>query len=102
MSVLRKGQRCILVKGCPKNVGLLVMVVDHLGEFEDYQDCYEIVTVSGRAFPELWADATRTKTVPSMSSTALTDRHKLRPITDLNLDIDMIQAEMGSMSTIDL
>ena len=39
MSVLNKGQRCIVIAGCPKNIGILVEVLDHLGGVGDYQDC---------------------------------------------------------------
>ena len=78
MSVLNKGQRCIVIAGCPKNIGILVEILDHLGEVENYQDCYEIVTISGRPFPELWADGTHTRTVPGVSSIAMTERYKIR------------------------
>lgn len=83
MSILNKGQRCIVVEGCPKNIGLLVEVVEHLGKYGDYQDAYEIVTLSGRPFPELWADETRTRTVPGVSPYACTERYKIRPLLDL-------------------
>ena len=80
MSVLNKGQRCIVIAGCPKNIGVLVEVLDHLGGVDNYQDCYEIVTISGRPFPELWADGTHTRTVPGVSSIAMTERYKIRDL----------------------
>ena len=91
MSVLNRGQRCIVIAGCPKNIGILVEVLDHLGEVDNYQDCYEIVTISGRFFPELWADETRTRTVPGVSSIALTERYKIRPLIDLPSTADANQ-----------
>lgn len=86
MSVLNRGQRCIVVEGCPKNIGLLVEVVAHLGEIDDYQDCYKIVTVSRRCIPELWADAAHSRTVPGKSPYAYTERYKIRPLVDLPLE----------------
>lgn len=83
MSVLNIGQRCIVVEGCPKNIGLLVEVVEHLGQYEEYQDCYEIVTISGRPFPQLWANDAHTRTVPGVSPYALTERYKIRPLLNL-------------------
>ncbi len=93
MSVLNRGQRCIVIAGCPKNIGVLVEILDHLGGVDNYQDCYEIVTISGRPFPELWADDTRTRTVPGVSSIALTERHKLRPLIDLPSTADANQTK---------
>ena len=93
MSVLNKGQRCIVIAGCPKNIGILVEVIDHLGEVGDYQDCYEIVTISGRPFPELWADGTHTRTVPGVSSIAMTERYKIRPLIDLPSTADANQTK---------
>lgn len=93
MSVLNRGQRCIVVEGCPKNIGLLVEVVEHLGLYEEYQDCYEIVTVSMRPFPELWADEAHTRTVPGVSPHAYTERYKIRPLFDLPDESDYELAE---------
>jgi hypothetical protein len=93
MSVLNRGQRCIVIAGCPKNIGTLVEILDHLGEVDNYQDCYEIVTISGRPFPELWADGTRTRTVPGVSSIALTERYKIRPLIDLPSNADANQTK---------
>jgi hypothetical protein len=83
MSVLSRGQRCIVVEGCPKNIGLLVEVVEHLGQYKEYLDCYEIVTISGRPFPQLWADDEHTRTVSGFSRYALTERYKIKPLQDL-------------------
>jgi hypothetical protein len=80
-----------VIAGCPKNIGTLVEILDHLGEVDNYQDCYEIVTISGRPFPELWADGTRTRTVPGVSSIALTERYKIRPLIDLPSNADANQ-----------
>lgn len=83
MSVLSTGQRCIVVEGCPKNIGLLVEVVQHLGQYKGYVDCYKIVTTSGRPFPQLWADDEQARTVSGISRYALTERRKIRPLLDL-------------------
>jgi len=91
MSILKRGQRCIVVEGCPKNIGLIVEVINHLGNVEGYQDCYAIMTVSGRPFPELWADATHSRTVPGVSSNAMTERYKIRPLIDLSSESDLNQ-----------
>lgn len=93
MSVLNKGQRCIVVEGCPKNIGLLVEVVEHLGQYEEYADCYEIVTISGRPFPQLWANASHTRTVPGVSPCALTERYKIKPLLDFPEGADEVRTE---------
>lgn len=84
MSILKKGQRCMVIKGCPKNLGLLVEIVRHIGAALDYRDGYEIITLSRRPFPELWGDQTRTWTVSGASAYALTERNKLQPLPDLS------------------
>ncbi len=54
MSLLYPGQRCVIIAGCPENIGLIVEVVRRLGAYGGYQDGYEIVTLSGRNFQQLW------------------------------------------------
>lgn len=79
MSTIKKGTLCIIIGGCPKNIGTIVEVVAHLGCYGDRSDAYEIRTVTGNKFNQLWDD---NKLVDGYSETAITDRHKLRPISD--------------------
>jgi hypothetical protein len=46
-AVLKNGTRCVIVAGCPENIGLLVVTVDHLGAHGGREDAYRIVTLSG-------------------------------------------------------
>ncbi|WP_157896734.1 hypothetical protein [Acidovorax carolinensis] len=48
MSVLNPGTRCIIVAGCPENIGLIVVVVERLGAHGGRVDAYRIATLSGR------------------------------------------------------
>ena len=89
MSALKPGTRCVIIAGCPENIGLLVVVLSHLGQYEDYDDAYEIETLSGRPMA-LWADESRTWTVPGASPYAITERCKLRPLVDEG-DLDDVE-----------
>jgi hypothetical protein len=79
MSVLKRGTRCIIVAGCPENVGLIVEVLAHLGRHEEREDAYVVRTVSGRNLKQLRIG---TRLVPGHSAECITDRHKLRPLVD--------------------
>ena len=79
MSEIKKGTLCIIIGGCPKNIGTIVKVVAHLECNGDRSDAYEIRTVTGNKFNQLWNG---NKLVDGYSETAITDRHKLRPISD--------------------
>ncbi len=81
MSALKPGTRCVIIAGCPENIGLLVVVLTHIGKFLDYEDAYRVKTLSGRPMA-LWADESRTRTVPGASPVAVTERWKLRPLVD--------------------
>ena len=98
MSTIKKGTLCIIIGGCPKNIGTIVEVVAHLGLYGDRSDAYEIRTVTGNKFNQL---CDNNKLVDGYSETAITDRHKLRPISDddfnnneieLNDDIQLFNA----------
>jgi len=86
MSFLKPGTLCVIVGGCPENIGLVVEVLAHLGHCPPRADTYEIRTVSGRPFHQLWkngGDGSRSKdVVRGSSNTCITDRHKLRPLVD--------------------
>ena len=79
MSILARGQKCVIVGGCPENIGLVVEVICRIGRHEDREDAYWIRTVSGRPFHQLWIDNELQR---GSSSEAITDRHKLRPLVD--------------------
>ena len=79
MSILARGQKCVIVGGCPENIGLIVEVMCRIGSHQGREDAYWIRTVSGRPFHQLWIDKELQR---GSSSEAITDRHKLRPLVD--------------------
>ncbi len=79
MSILAKGQKCVIVGGCPENIGLVVEVICRVGSHSGREDAYWIRTVSGRPFHQLWVEKELQR---GSSSEAITDRHKLRPLVD--------------------
>lgn len=79
MSIRARGQRCVIVGGCPENIGLIVEVISRIGQHKDREDAYLIRTVSGRPFHQLWKGKVLHR---GASSEAITDRHKLRPLVD--------------------
>ncbi len=46
MSALKPGTLCVIIAGCPENIGLVVEVVEHIGVYEDRQDAYVIRTTT--------------------------------------------------------
>lgn len=79
MADLKPGTLCVIVAGCPDNIGMIVEVVSHLGRRRGYEDGYEIKTVTGRNFRQLWqGDKLKTGT----STFATTERYKLRPLVE--------------------
>ena len=79
MAALKKGTICIIIAGCPENIGMLVEVIAHLGTYGERKDAYEIKTITGRNFNQLWNGSNLIK---GYSKVAITDRHKLRPLED--------------------
>ena len=79
MSILPRGQKCVIVGGCPENIGLIVEVICRIGPHSGREDAYWIRTVSGRPFHQLWIGKELQR---GASSDAITDRHKLRPLVD--------------------
>lgn len=77
MSNLEPGTLCVIVGGCPENIGLIVEVTYHLEKYEGREDAYEIKTVTSRKFNQLWIGD---ELVRGTSTIAITDRHKLRPL----------------------
>lgn len=79
MADLKHGTLCLIVAGCPENIGMIVEVVVHLGNYDGREDAYEIKTVTGRYFRQLWVG----KNLNAGTSTyAITDRYKLRPLVE--------------------
>lgn len=79
MAELKPGTLCVIVAGCPENIGMIVEVVRHLGSYDGREDAYEIKTVTGRNFNQLWVG----KILHAGTSTyAVTDRYKLRPLVE--------------------
>ena len=79
MSALKPGTRCVIVAGCPENIGIIVEVVRHFGRCEEREDAYLVKTLSGRNLNQLWQGK---KLIRGYSSSCITDRHKLRPLVD--------------------
>lgn len=81
---LKPGTLCVIVGGCPGNIGLVVEVLAHLGKYGVRDDAYEVRTVSGRPLAQLWegGGAGGRLTNAVKSSRCITDRHKLRPLVE--------------------
>lgn len=90
MSNLKPGTLCVIIAGCPENIGLIVEVICHLGRYEDREDAYEIQTVTGRKFNQLWIGD---ELLRGVSTTAITDRYKLRPLVDLGDDHPAVESQ---------
>ena len=79
MSALKPGTLCVIIAGCPENIGLVVEVIKRVGLYGRCRDAYGVKTVTGRPFHQLWdGDAL----VRGYSDGGITDRHKLRPLVD--------------------
>ena len=87
MSALKTGTLCVIVAGCPENLGLVVEVVQHLGFYPPREDAYRIKTVTGRRFPQ-FRDEASGQLISGYSVLAITDRHKLRPLVDPKDEVD--------------
>ena len=80
MSDLKPGTLCLIVAGCPENIGLVVEIVQkHKAPLQF--EAYLIKTISGRNFQQL-RDSQTGKLVAGNRNEAITDRYKLRPIVD--------------------
>ena len=82
MSFLKPGTLCVIVAGCPQNIGVIVEVLAHFGRRGDRADAYHVRTVSARPFAQLWlgSGSGRYLSNGSHSNECITDRHKLRPL----------------------
>ena len=79
MSALKPGTLCVIIAGCPENIGMVVEVIRHLGSYEGKEDAYWIKTVTGRPFHQLWHGK---ELMRGSIDECVTDRHKLRPLVD--------------------
>ena len=79
MSSLKLGTLCVIIGGCPENIGLIVEVLEHIGPYPPRSDAYSIRTVTGRNFPQLRIGEDERLESGSFTE-AITDRHKLRPL----------------------
>ena len=86
MNAIEAGTLCIIVGGCPENIGSIVEVIKHLGKYENRTDAYLIKTITGRNFNQLVIKNNLTK---GNSPEAVTDRHKLKPISGDDLLVEM-------------
>lgn len=80
MTELKPRTLCIIIAGCPENIGLVVEVIKRIGPTYGYKDAYKIKTVTGKNFAQLWT-ASNTL-VRGSSSECITERHKLRPLVE--------------------
>jgi hypothetical protein len=76
-SILKPGTLCVIIAGCPENIGMVVEVIQHLGRYEDKDDAYFIRTTTGRPFHQLWNG---NELLRGSVDECITDRHKLRPL----------------------
>jgi hypothetical protein len=90
MSILKPGTRCVIIAGCPENIGLVVEVTERLGAIEGREDAYCVRTVSGRKFQQLWHG---NDLLRGYSDECITDRHKLRPLVDPKDKVEDAQIE---------
>ena len=90
MSILKAGTRCVIIAGCPENIGLVVEVIQRLGVYKGRTDAYYVRTISGRKFHQLWMGNDLQR---GSSDECVTDRHKLRPLVDPKVEADVRQLE---------
>ena len=38
MPALKPGTLCVIIAGCPENIGMVVEVIQHVGQYEDKDD----------------------------------------------------------------
>lgn len=82
--ILKRGTLCVIVGGCPENIGVVVEVLARLGRYGEREDAYHVRTVSGRPFAQIWRGRGTKRGLlnnPGVTD-CITDRHKLRPLVD--------------------
>lgn len=91
MSLLKPGTRCIIIAGCPENIGLIVEVIWRFGEQDGSTDAYYIKTISGRKFHPRWHGNDLHR---GASDECITDRRKLRPLVDPKVEANVRKVEV--------
>ena len=76
---MKPGTLCVIIAGCPENIGMVVEVIQRLGAYEGKEDAYWIKTTTGRPFHQLWSG---NELLRGSIDECITDRHKLRPLVD--------------------
>jgi hypothetical protein len=93
MSALKPGTLCVIIAGCPENIGLVVEVIERIGFYEDRQDAYVIRTATGRSFHQVWDG---NDLLRGRSNECITDRHKLRPLAGSKGDVIVDETELAT------
>jgi hypothetical protein len=93
MSALKPGTLCVIIGGCPENIGMVVEVIQHLGPYEGREDAYWIRTTTGRPFHQLWHGK---ELMRGSIDECVTDRHKLRPLVggEDDADYEVVEREL--------
>ena len=100
MSTLKPGTRCVIIAGCPENIGLIVEVVAHIGAADGYEDGYFITTTSGRAFHQVWTGVSDDSPEKTSLKVVSTERRKLRPLLELGQETgDLSQTAAPHIAT---
>ena len=85
---LKPGTRCVIVAGCPENIGVIVDVIGRVTPSSSDEEAYWIQTVSGRPFHQLWEG---NDLLRGDSNRAITDRYKLRPLVFPMNEIETVE-----------
>jgi hypothetical protein len=100
MSTLKPGTRCVIIAGCPENIGLIVEVVAHIGAADGYEDGYFITTASGRAFHQVWTGVYDDSPEETSLTVVSTERRKIRPLVELGPESgDLLQTRAPQIAT---
>ena len=91
MSILQQGTLCVIVGGCPENIGMIVAVIQHLGRIRGREDAYHIRTVSGRHFHQMWKGA---DLIRGHSDNCVTDQYKLRSLVEPGVTSNVVDSEI--------
>jgi hypothetical protein len=93
MSDLKPGALCVIIGGCPENIGLIVEIIRHLGACGNRENAYSIRTVSGRTFHQF--RKSNGELIRANNCECITDRHKLRPLVDPKENDESLERESG-------
>jgi hypothetical protein len=96
MSYLKPGTKCVIVAGCPENIGVIVEVIGRVYSRKPGDEACLIKTVSGRPFHQLWEG---NDLLRGDSDQAITDRFKLRPLVFPKDDHQTAEVPASPMET---